>query len=118
MFDPSWNADSGQYRRRRRPGRFLAPIALVVVIAGTYLIVEQGVNSSHTASTQVKRTQAPRLTRAQRRFAHDRFYTVKPGESLSSIADRTGVSVHRLEALNPRINPDSLLVGQRIRLRR
>jgi LysM repeat protein len=118
MFDPSWNADSGQYRRRRNPGRFLAPIALVVVIAGTYFIVQSaGKNDSHSTSTQVKRT-PEHLTRAQRHFAHDRFYTVKPGESLTSIAARTGVTLSRLQALNPRVNPDSLQPGQRLRLRR
>jgi LysM repeat protein len=42
---------------------------------------------------------------------------VKPGDSFGSIAERTGVPIERLEELNPDVDPQALVVGQRLRLR-
>ncbi|HSO98287.1 MAG TPA: LysM domain-containing protein [Solirubrobacteraceae bacterium] len=99
--------------QRRSPARYLAPIALVAVIAGTYVVVHNGLG--------VKSTRAPavhRRTELRRQFKHARFYTVAPGENLTSIAKRTGLPVGALETLNPGIDPNSLQTGQRLRLRR
>jgi LysM repeat protein len=46
------------------------------------------------------------------------FYTVRSGDTLGAIAAKTGVSIAKLRALNPRLNPNSMQVGQRLRLRR
>jgi LysM repeat protein len=43
-------------------------------------------------------------------------YTIKSGDTLASIAAKTGTSVGRLEQLNPGINPTALRVGQKIRV--
>lgn len=43
-------------------------------------------------------------------------YTVRPGDTLNSIARQTGVSVERLTALNSISNPSRIQVGQRLRL--
>jgi LysM repeat protein len=45
------------------------------------------------------------------------FWTVRAGESYGSIADKTGINIDTLEALNPRIKPASLQPGERVRLR-
>jgi len=45
-----------------------------------------------------------------------RFYRVRPGDTLASIAARTGVSVARLRRLNPHANPTALFLGERLRL--
>jgi hypothetical protein len=47
----------------------------------------------------------------------EKFYTVEPGDSLTSIADQTGVSVDRLTQLNPDLDPQALVSGQRVKLR-
>lgn len=46
----------------------------------------------------------------------DGTYRVQPGDTLSSIARETGVSVDRLIALNDISNPSLIRVGQRLRL--
>jgi hypothetical protein len=52
--------------------------------------------------------------RPKRRF---RNYTVKPGDTLFSIADHFGVTVRQIRNANPRItNPDRIKVGDRIRI--
>ena len=44
-------------------------------------------------------------------------WTVKPGDTLSSIATQFGTSVGALQRLNPSIDPDTLQVGQEIIVR-
>lgn len=46
----------------------------------------------------------------------DGTYRVQPGDTLSSIARETGVSVSRLASLNNISNPSLIRVGQRLRL--
>ncbi len=45
------------------------------------------------------------------------FWTVRSGQSFGSIADRTGINIATLEALNPRLRPAALQTGDRVRLR-
>jgi LysM repeat protein len=44
-------------------------------------------------------------------------YTVQAGDTLSGIAAKTGVSLSKLESLNPGINPSVLQAGQHLKLR-
>jgi len=46
-----------------------------------------------------------------------RYYRVRPGDTLASVAAKTGVTVARLLELNPKLTPTALFLGQRIRLR-
>jgi hypothetical protein len=45
------------------------------------------------------------------------FYRVELNDTLELIAEKTGVPVETLEVLNPELDPQTLVVGQRIRLR-
>ncbi len=44
-------------------------------------------------------------------------WTVKPGDTLASIATQFGTSVRALQRLNPTIDPDTLQIGQEIVVR-
>lgn len=44
-------------------------------------------------------------------------YVVQTGDTLGSIAAKTGVSVNKLQQLNPHLDPQALVSGQRIKLR-
>ena len=44
-------------------------------------------------------------------------YTVKTGDTLGAIAEKTGVAVERLQELNPELDPQALVSGQKIKLR-
>jgi LysM repeat protein len=99
----------------RNRGRYLAPIAILVVIAAAILIVRGELSSKHHA-------RHPRATDATTIFHRtakkaSTFYVVKSGDSLSVISVRTGISVPTLESLNPGVNPNALQTGQRLRLR-
>ena len=44
-------------------------------------------------------------------------YVVKTGDTLGSIAEKTGVTVEKLQELNPELDPQALVSGQKIKLR-
>jgi LysM repeat protein len=98
----------------RSRARYLAPIALAAAIVGTYLVVHAGLSKKHAATHS--RSRAPH--RGHPKFARVKFYVVKQGDSLSRIAQQTGIAISTLESLNPKIDPNTLQTGQRLRLRR
>jgi LysM domain len=98
----------------RNPARYLAPIALVAAIAGTYLIVHSRLSDKAAPAHHA----AVRRDRPRGKYVKTTFYIVQPNDNLSAISVKTGVSVRRLEALNPAVNPNALQSGQRLRLRR
>jgi LysM repeat protein len=42
---------------------------------------------------------------------------VRQGDTVASIADRTGLSVGQIEAYNPTVDPQSIMPGERLLLR-
>jgi LysM repeat protein len=111
-----------QRRRGFRPVHLLAPLALVavavavaVVIANSDVTGGDDDNGGEAVTTQGNETETSTTPNRQRRLR--RNYVVRPGDSFGSIADRFGVSIEQLEQLNPEVDPQALVVGQRIRLR-
>jgi LysM repeat protein len=105
----------------RKPARFLAPIALAATITVTYLVVHKGLTpkTKTTTTTHVTSPNRPAIKPRGRRGGRPaRVYVVRAGDSLSTIAAKTGVPLATLEALNPKVNPSALQTGQRLRLRR
>lgn len=103
-----------------RSARFLAPVALAAVTVGVYLIV----HSTLAHHSQPAGHPNAVIVNGRRQARHTRrgpkFYVVKPGDTLSAIAAKTGVSMTSLSSLNPVLvaSPNSLQTGQRLRLRR
>lgn len=102
---------------RRSRWRYLAPIALAAAITGTYVVVHNGLtHKSSTTPTHV--SGRPNSTR-HGKTSHAKFYVVKHGDTLSSISQKTGVSIQTLQSLNHSlVDPNSLHIAQRLRLRR
>jgi LysM repeat protein len=111
---------------RRSPARWLAPIALVACAFAVYSVVNAnllssdepgGSSPSATASTSSKSRSASQRSGSGRRSGRRRrTYTVKPGDTLSSIALKTGVPLARLQELNPKLDSQSLQTGQQVKL--
>ena len=99
----------------RKLGRYLAPIALVAVIAATLLVVRAGLSHSRHSVDSGRRDHTVASVHAAPRKV---FYVIRAGDSLSTISVKSGVSVPTLEALNPAVDPNALQTGQRLRLRR
>jgi LysM repeat protein len=104
----------------RNPARYLAPLAIAAAATATYVIVHNALKHKHAAPPALV---APRTSTTQNQSKHTsahpkaKFYVVRPNDTLSNIAARTGVSVATIEQLNPRINPNALHPAQRLRLR-
>jgi LysM repeat protein len=47
----------------------------------------------------------------------EKFYVVEPGDTLTTISDKTGVGVDKLTRLNPDLDPQALISGERVKLR-
>ena len=106
--------------------RALAPAALVLFTIAFLVIVVVSLTGSDSSSNQtghVTTTQAKKRERkkspsrvASRKVATARFYTVKEGDTLSTISVTTGVAVDTLLQLNPSLDPQGLVNGQRVKL--
>jgi LysM repeat protein len=44
------------------------------------------------------------------------YWTVRPGDTLTEISAKTGLSIQQLDAYNPNTDPQSLVPGQRLLL--
>jgi hypothetical protein len=110
-----------QGRPRRSPARLLAPVALVAAAVAVAYVVENSTGDDDNgggdnANPTVE--QRPRQDgRGEQRRPQRTFYRVRLNDTLGLIAEQTGVPVERLEALNPDLDAQNLIVGQRIRLR-
>lgn len=97
--------------------RFAAPAAFLAAVTIGVLLVRAGFEHGrhHTPAQTTTQTVKTATTHAHKR-QHPRTYTVQSGDTLSSIAGKTGTSVAKLEQLNPGIDPTALRVGEKIRV--
>lgn len=104
---------------RRNPARFLAPVTLLVVVAAVFVVV-RGSHSAHHGADARSTPPAASGGHGHGR-GHTgppaRVYVVREGDILSAISGRTGISVPTLQSLNPKLDPQSLHAGQRLKLR-
>jgi LysM repeat protein len=101
-----------------RTVRLLAPIAIIAVAVSVYLVVHGTVDSHHTVTQTHNGLNAAKPHHRHRHSSKTTYYVVRPGDTLSGIAARTGVALTTLEQLNPTISPNALQTGERLRLRR
>ncbi|HEX6752683.1 MAG TPA: LysM domain-containing protein [Solirubrobacterales bacterium] len=88
----------------------IAALALVLVAIGSVLGGgSDGSNGQGRGEGAARRAEPKRPAPAT--------YEVKSGDTLLAIASRTGVSVARIEALNPEVDPQILIAGETLKLR-
>ena len=107
---------------RRNLARIFAPLALVAVVVAAFLIYQQYRDNtrgdpatSTVPAATTKSTKGGKKASAKQHKTR-KVYVVKQGDILSTVAEKTGVSVERLQELNPDLDPQSLQVGQRLKL--
>lgn len=94
--------------------RYIAPVALLVAVLVTILVVGSAMSDKQTISTPA--TTTANLVTHKPAKAVPRSYTVKPGDTLSGIADKTGVSLETIQTLNPNLDAVALHAGQKVKL--
>ena len=93
--------------------RYGAPAAFLLAVTIAVLLVRSGLrhHAAPPVTTTVKTTTMAPVAR------RPRYYKLRAGETLSDVAVRFNTTVEQLLALNPRVKPTALIVGQRIRVR-
>ena len=100
--------------------RLLAPLALIgFTIALLAIVLGSGVtgdDSSGNSATDLPAA-TEKTTTAEKTKQTPRLYTIKANDTLSGIAAKTGTTVEHLQELNPELDPQGLVAGQKIKLR-
>jgi LysM repeat protein len=101
--------------------RILAPAALAVCAVAVLAVVggSIGAGDSSGGGTSASETAAQQTTGTATapRPRQRANYTIQPGDTLGGISEQTGVAVETLQQLNPELDPQALIAGQKIKLR-
>jgi LysM repeat protein len=108
---------------------YVLPALLTLLILGTFMVIVTSGGGEETgavdrparsaATTTATTTTRSRTTTTQAVPASSgRFVKVQPGDTPTSIADRSGISTERLLELNPSVDPEALKPGQNLKLAR
>jgi LysM repeat protein len=109
-------------RLRIWAARLAAPVAFFVAAGVLIALVQGGLSSSDTgtdaapATTISTETSPPTATGRNGSPGRRRFYKVRSGDTLESIAARFDTTAAALSELNPGIDPLALSPGRRIRV--
>jgi LysM repeat protein len=105
-------------KRSSVPARVFAVATLVVALVVAILIVGGAIGGgSDDSGKNGHHSKAARQARKQAREKIPATYEVKSGDTLISIAHRNGVTVARIEALNPEVDPQILIAGEQLKLK-
>lgn len=105
---------------KRGPNPIARGAALVALVLAFMLVIytvstsgDGDGNGNGDTAAEAQQKIHPRFQRA----INKGFYIVRPGDTLTAIADGTGIDVDDIMDLNPQVDPQALISGQRIKLR-
>jgi teichoic acid transport system ATP-binding protein len=102
--------------------RIFALVALAICAVAVLIVIGSSLGGGDDSSgggspsdeTTSEQTAGTTTVPARRQPA---TYTVQSGDTLGAIAETTGVTVETLQELNPELDPQALIAGQKIQLR-
>jgi len=101
-------------KRTNAPARIFAilalAIAVVVVIAVIFGAADDDSSTKGKQGAHHAKRHTPQKTKAA-------SYVVETGDTLTSIAHETGVPVATILVLNPEVDPQILIAGEKLKLR-
>jgi LysM repeat protein len=101
----------GEYPQN--PLRIIVPASIAAFAVLVIIVIAMSLGGGSESDSRSSTAEGQQQTVQTQR----RFYTVKRGDSLGAIAEKTGVSIEELQALNPDVDPQALIAGQRLKLR-
>jgi len=102
-------------KRTSAAARIFAALALVGAVLAIVIAVSAAMNSDSSSRQDRKGQQTQKENKRPRIKA--KTYTVQTGDTLTSIAHKTGVPVNEILALNPEVDPQILIAGQTLKLK-
>jgi len=104
-------------RKRNWIARFLALVALIAAIVAIVVVAKNTHLNSDSKGKGGKATQTHKEQQKKPRTTAKK-YVVKSGDTLTSIAHKTGIPVAELQALNPEVDPQILIAGETLKLQK
>jgi LysM repeat protein len=103
-------------KRSSATARTLAVIALIGSFIVLMVVVVAALNSGDSGDSGRSQTQQRHHQEAVRRKT-PATYTIKSEDTLTAIAHETGVSIAKIERLNPEVDPQILIAGETLKLK-
>ena len=92
-------------------------LALLGAIAVIVVVVSSSTGGTSEEDDSPRQAESPRSDPEKEGPETPKEVVVEEGDSLSGIAVKYGVSVKRIERLNPDLDPNTLATGQTVKLR-
>ena len=105
---------------RNRLARYAAPAAFLAAVTIGVIVIRAGFEHGKHHSKKPPATVTTKTTTTHKhghKTVHTRSYTIQSGDTFASIAAKTGTTVVALEHLNPHVDPNTLRVGETIRVK-
>lgn len=105
-------------KRSSAPARIFAVLALVLAFVLAIAVVGGAFDSGDSNGSNGNRggnDSGQNAERPKRKLPA--VYVIESGDTLIAIAHRMGVSVARIETLNPEVDPQILVAGEELKLR-
>jgi LysM repeat protein len=103
-------------KRTSASARVLAVTALVLAFIVAIIAISGALGGSDSNSSGNGRHGSKQAHRTHHKHV-PATYEVQSGDTLISIAHRTGVPVRTIEELNPEVDPQILVAGEQLKLR-
>jgi hypothetical protein len=104
-------------KRSSASARILAVTTLVVALVVAIAVIAGALGGDSNDSGGHKHGGKAAHRAARKRHNAPATYVVKSGDTLTSIAHETGVTVVRIQALNPQVDPQILIAGEKLKLK-
>jgi LysM repeat protein len=102
-------------KRTSASARIFAAIALAGAVVVVIVVIASSLGDSDSSTKSGHGHGHPSHKGADKTTA--KTYVVKSGDTLVSIAHRTGIPVVHILALNPEVDPQILIAGETLKLR-
>ena len=102
-------------KRSSAAARLVAALALLLAVLIVVVVVAGAMSGEDSSPKHRDGKSHPQKEKKPRTKA--KTYTVESGDTLTTIAHKTGVPIAELQALNPEVDPQILTVGETLKLR-
>lgn len=102
-------------KRSSAAARIAAALALLLAVLIVVVVVAGAMGGED--SSPEHRNGKPQAQKEKKPRTKAKTYTVESGDTLTTIAQKTGVPVAELQVLNPEVDPQILSVGETLKLR-
>ena len=103
-----------------KPNQFVrafAVLALAAALVAVVVVIATSGGESDGGNDNGSQVKTDGPSKAGRQAVESGVWIVRPGDTLGHIAEATGIDVDTLTQLNPDLDPQTLLEGERIHLR-